>query len=102
MSWTQPLTRRVIGGSTSDMLWQVNLYLNSVGQVEYADLIVSDEGESATIHNVITQKMNRIVDALDELHVDPEIKSPMIRDIFSSLSSYGINPYITEKVLGME
>ena len=100
MSWTQPLTRRVIGGYTGEMLWQVNLYLNSVGQIEYADLIISDEGDSATVRNVITQKTNRIVEALDELHIDPAIKSQMIQDIFQGISGYGINPYVNERVLG--
>ena len=101
MSWSQPLTKRIIGGYTDEMLWQVDIYLNTAGQVEYADLTVSDGSGTATIKNVITQKMNRLGNALDELHIDPEIKVHMIQDILSSISVYGINPYVHEKVFGM-
>ena len=101
MSWSQPLTRRVIQGYSDEWLWQVNLFLDTAGHIEYADLIVSDGADTATVHNVITQKTNRIVDALDELHVDPEIKMHMIHDIFSAISAYGINPYVNEKVFGL-
>ena len=101
MSWSQPLTKRVIRGYTDEMFWQVDIYLDTMGHVEYADLLVSDGADSATVHNVITQKTNRIVDALDELHIDPEIKRQMIEDILTSISAYGINPFVTEKVFGM-
>ena len=100
MSWSQPLTRRIITGVTGEMFWQVNLFLDTMGHVEYADLLVSDGVDTATVPNVITQKTNRIVDALDQLHIDPEYRHAMMEDILTGITSNGINPFVTEKVFG--
>ena len=101
MSWSQPLTKRVVAGYTDDMLWQLDIYLDTANHIESADLTVSDGSSSVTVKNVITQKMNRISNVLDELHIDPEIKFNMLNDILTSISAYGINPYSMEKVFGM-
>ena len=100
MSWSQPLTKRVIGGNTDEMFWQIDVYLDTAGHVEYADLVVSDGGDTVTVRNVINQKANRIGQVLDDLHLDPEIKAHMEQDILEALSNFGINPYSMERVLG--
>ena len=101
MSWSQPLTKRVVEGETDEMLWQVDIYLDTAGHIECADLTVSDGSDTVTVKNVITQKANRISQTLDDLHLDPEIKANMEQDILEGISSYGINPYSTERVFGM-
>ena len=35
MSWSQPLTKRVVEGETDEMLWQVDIYLDTAGHIEW-------------------------------------------------------------------
>ena len=86
MSWSQPLTRRVIQGYSDEWLWQVNLFLDTAGHIEYADLIVSDGADTATVHNVITQKTNILKGDYDQPAQKAEISfedlMKMLRDCF--------------------